>query len=252
MNKPVTITFLANAGLLLQYDGHALLLDALQKSEATPFSPLPAALEGELFRGGTPLSDADALLFTHLHPDHFSAGLTLQYMERWPRSMLLLPNACGDPCFDAAAAQAGTRLISFPPSAECARFNLTPNISVFAFATRHLGKQYHRVPHICYLLCVGEKNILITGDIDYTFESLHQLDGVPLHAAFVTPLFFSALRRGRFFKGTLEATHICVYHIPFEADDQFQVRRSLHRDLSLWQGQSQVIALKQPCQALTL
>lgn len=57
--------------------------------------------------------------------------------------------------------------------------------------------------------------MLFTADTDYLHETLAQISGTALEAAFVNPLFFQALFDKRLFHGALEAKCICVYHIPF-------------------------------------
>ena len=74
------------------------------------------------------------------------------------------------------------------------------------------------MPHACLLLTLGEKRVLFTADADYTLETFPGLP--PLDAVFVNPLFFRALRTGRFFQGALPARTICVYHVPFPEDDR--------------------------------
>ena len=92
MGKTVTVTLLANAGLLFQYDGYSILLDALQCSEKAPFSPLPPALWQALLSASGRFSRIGALLFTHLHPDHFSVDMTLQYLHRHPVPVVMMPH----------------------------------------------------------------------------------------------------------------------------------------------------------------
>ena len=103
-------------------------------------------------------------------------------------------------------------------------FKVAPQITVRAFRTLHLDKKYERVKHFCYLLTFGEKNILFTADMDYVTEDLSRLKDVRLRAAFINPLFFSVLRRGRFFHGKLNTGRICVYHVPFAEDDEMGMR----------------------------
>ena len=251
MEKTVTVTLLANAGLLVQYNGYSILLDALQRSENAPFSPLPPALWQEMLSASGRFSRVDALLFTHLHPDHFSADMTLQYLRRHPVPVVMMPRDPSVPGAEEAAALAGSHLLTLRAGAPV-RYVLTPEISVLAIPTRHLDKRYHAVPHDCFLLTLGTKNLLVTADVDYTCETLSLLDGVPIDAAFVNPLFFSALLSNRFFKGELHAKQLCVYHIPFAADDTMNMRSSVFLHAPRWDKPSRVTVLSEPLQQLIL
>ena len=122
---------------------------------------------------------------------------------------------------------------------------------MLAIPTRHLDKRYYAVPHACLLLSFGAKSLLVTADVDYTCEALSLLDGVPLDAAFVNPLFFSALLSNLFFKGELHPEHLCVYHIPFASDDTMRMRPSVFLHASRWDKPSRVAVLSEPMQQLS-
>ena len=130
---------------------------------------------------------------------------------------------------------------------------ITPEITVRAFRTLHLDKKFENVEHFCYLITFGDKNILFTADIDYVTEDLARLRGIRLDAAFINPLFFGALRRGRFFRGKLDANRILVYHVPFAEDDTMGMRAILEQDMAAWpKERAWVTALTEPFQTLRL
>ena len=251
MDNEISITLLANAGLLIQYNSFTILLDALQKSENTPFSPLPPTLWQGILRGGSQFPRVDALLFTHLHPDHFCAEMTLHYLKQHAAPLVMMPNDLTVFGADAVISQAGSHLIPLANDTPV-RYVLTPEIAVLAIPTRHLDKLYYDVPHYCYLLSFGTKNVLITADIDYTYETLSMLDGILLDAVFVNPLFFSALSSNHFFKGKLNAKNICVYHIPFAPDDKLNMRSSIETKVARLQGQTPIVILDQPLQQVAI
>lgn len=252
MDDPIVVTLLANAGLLLQYRGCTLLLDALQESENVPFSGLPREIWYEILSGDTHFSQVDALLFTHLHPDHFSDDMTLQYLKQHSKPRIFLPEDSFAEGFEAIKEESYGRSVLLSHETDFKEYPVSPDITVRAFQTRHLGKKYDQVPHFCYLISFGKKNVLFSADIDYTIETLSQLDGIPLYGAFVNPLFFRALCANRFFKGKLCAEQLCVYHIPFEYDDQWGIRHTVQRDLVLWNRTGCAVALTDPLQKIAL
>ena len=78
MSEALRVTLLANAGLLLEYEGTTLLIDGIFHSRDVPFSSLPQDVWQKLLRGDAPFGNIDYLLFTHHHPDHFSAAMTVE------------------------------------------------------------------------------------------------------------------------------------------------------------------------------
>lgn len=70
--EPVALTLTANAGTLIEYRGERLLLDGLHDSRDHAFSRVPPEMLEDITAGRGVFHNIRALVFTHLHPDHFS------------------------------------------------------------------------------------------------------------------------------------------------------------------------------------
>lgn len=251
MSDTLRVTLLANAGLLLEYEGTTLLLDGIFHSRDVPFSSLPEDVWQKLLGREAPFGHVDYLLFTHHHPDHFSAGMTFEYLEHNPIKGVFLPDAeeLEESGLMRGLRAHGTPCALLSDQTNHAIYRVAPNITVRAFRTLHLDKAFESVRHYCYLITFGEKRVLFTADVNYPEETLAQTHGAPLHAAFVNPLFFSALSHHRFFKGKLNAEHLCVYHVPFPEDDAYGMGTMLSREVT---DRSDLTVLRQPYQTIEL
>lgn len=255
MDKTLRVTLVANAGLLLEYHGTTLLLDGIYGKEGHPFSNLSPQVWRQMKEGQAPFDKVDFLLFTHAHPDHFSPEMTLEYLRCRPVKGVFAPDTrtvaeSGLPAF---LKEQGTPCALLSEQTDRTGFRVTPDITVRAFRTRHLDKQFEKVRHFCYLITFGEKNILFTSDMDYVTEDLSRLQNIRLDAAFVNPLFFSVLCHGKFFRGKLEAKQLMVYHIPYPEDDTMGMLATLERNLIRWpQDRAKVTALREPFQQVCL
>ena len=69
-------------------------------------------------------------------------------------------------------------------------------MTIKTIPTRHLDRRFYDVPHASILIKLGERNILFTGDADYTMETFGDIP--PLHAVFLNPLFFYRLKISTF------------------------------------------------------
>ena len=69
------ITLVSNCGLVLEQDGSALLLDALNKQYRCYYG-LPPEAFANMLAGKPPYDAVCGILFTHAHPDHYSASRT--------------------------------------------------------------------------------------------------------------------------------------------------------------------------------
>lgn len=253
MDDLLRVTLLANAGVLLRYGGRTLLLDGIQSGDNMPFSALPSQLWQEMLCGSHLFSHIDGLLFSHLHPDHFSCSMTAQYLRLHHNVPLFMPaEPLAEECLKTANYKSEYAVL-LAEHTEGQAFRLSPEITVQAFRTKHLDRQFYHVPHFCYLISFGRKHVLFTADVDYTTERLAQAADIPLHAVFVNPLFFHALSEGSFFRGALRANHICVYHIPFAPDDQWAARPLVKRDQMTWDRRKGILhTLTEPLQELIL
>ncbi len=255
MGRTLRVTLVANAGLLLEYDGTTLLLDGIYGREGHPFSNLPDKAWQRMLNAEHPFEKIDYLLFTHAHPDHFSPEMTLEFLERRRVKGVFLPDtrSVRESGLIERLTQSGTPAVPLSGTTDHASYQIEPEISVHAFLTPHLDKKFAHVKHFCYLLTFGEKRLLITADADYVHEDFACLGDTRLRAVFVNPLFFSALRTGRFFHGSLNAETVCVYHIPFREDDATGMRGRLAHAYALWGTERpDALLLSEPFERLTL
>lgn len=236
METTLRVTLIANAGLLLQYHGCTLMLDGIYGGEGHPFSCLSPAVWQEMLQGKPPFEKIDYLLFSHAHPDHFSASMVREFLEHRSVKGMFMPDGrtVEKSGLVEYLKESGTQCVLLSKATDHAAYRIEPDITVQAFSTRHLDKKFQNVHHVCYLITFGEKKILFTADVDYTQETFDAIRQIPLRAVFVNPLFFSVLRRGRFFRGTLNTQSICIYHVPFSGDDKMRMRPVLAHDLVEW------------------
>ena len=101
------ITLVSSCGLVLEQDGSALLIDALNKQFRCYYG-LPPEVFAKMLAGD--------VLFTHAHPDHYSASRTEQ-----------LRAACGAPVFLLQPNTPERLMMQLGPfTVECSRFPHIP------------------------------------------------------------------------------------------------------------------------------
>ena len=250
MENMVRATLISNAGLLLVYRGVKLLVDAIYHT-TDPFSNPPPAVWSAMLAGEPPFDGVDTLLFTHDHPDHFSPERLMQYLRYRTVRQVVLP-VMEPQHWEILQPFLEERRIQWTlltARMQTADFQIPGGTVIRPYFTRHIDKAFWNVPHSCYVISFGEKHVLLTADVDYTIETFEQISRVYINAAFVNPLFFNALQTGTFFEGTLQPDLLCVYHIPFQEDDRWQIRSMLSHNLHRWnQEQGKVAILSEPYQ----
>ena len=236
MDRALRVTLVANAGLLLEFDGVRILMDAIYGRKGHPFSNLRPEMWEELLAGEPPFDHIDYLFFTHRHPDHFTPRMVLEYLKVRHVRGVFMPQCeeaerCGLTGF---LKEHHIPCVELSPLTNRASFRIEPRIVVRPIQTWHLDEQFRGVPHFCFLINFGGRQVLFTADADYVHERFEQLSGTFLSAVFINPLFFNAIRSGHFFRGQFNTARYCIYHIPFSGEDSLKMRDSLARDVLRW------------------
>lgn len=235
MQESVKVTFLANAGVLLEYRGVKLLIDGIYDERGHCFSNLSAEQWEDLKAGKGAFAQIDYLLFTHGHGDHFSPRRVLEYLEQQRPKAIFLPMR-GSVELNLLRKKIEEKKIPcvLLDASTCKNTVFRPkeDIHIRVLPTRHLDRIYWDVPHFCYFLELGEKKLLFTADVDFTWESFPQLRDVKLDAVFVNPLLMHS-KEGRklLTEGALRAKWRIVYHIPFLGEDQMGIRALAEQQL---------------------
>lgn len=251
---PIRVTLLANAGVLLQYRGIALLLDGIFGKRDNPFSELPEGCWQAMLREEPPLARLDYLLFSHYHPDHFAPEMVRELLEHRTVKGLFYPED-GAPQVRSLSdwlRQWGVPCVLLSHRTDRAVVQIEPDISVQAFIVPHLGEEYRAVPHVCYLLCFDGRRVLFTADSDYLHEDFSRLAATPLEAVFLNPLFYQAYYDERLFHGHFDTDTLCVYHVPFREDDRMHMRDMAWRMPRAAEEHLRVLPLTEPMQQIEL
>ena len=104
----MTITLLCSCGLAIASGGQTLLIDALTES-CPPFYQTPEETRRQILQAEGTFSHVCGLLFTHLHPDHFSRADAECFEALHPATRVFIPKGKGD---DEICLQAGAFSVS--------------------------------------------------------------------------------------------------------------------------------------------
>lgn len=77
----LTVTYVANEGVLLEGGGYKILVDALFGPGIAPYATIPAEMRPALEGGQPPFDGVDLVLATHYHADHFDAATVLRFLQ---------------------------------------------------------------------------------------------------------------------------------------------------------------------------
>jgi len=88
---PTKTTYLGNEGIMVS-DGHTrILFDPLFPNGFGTYQMVPEDMRDAIMAGEAPYHDVDAIFISHMHPDHFSVGEIIAYLEAHERVQLYAP-----------------------------------------------------------------------------------------------------------------------------------------------------------------
>jgi L-ascorbate metabolism protein UlaG (beta-lactamase superfamily) len=241
----------------MEWAGFRLAIDALHERQPGPFSGLPPETIAQIRQGvSNPLGELDALLFTHAHGDHFSAGLTEQFLSQTPIGQLWIPRAGLQQSkglasivqhsarqlfvLDAASHPSPQRALLVSQSQAAGGTGTSSSeqvsVSIEAFRLIHAGKAYADVEHYGFLMTIGGRRMLFAGDGTAEPEAYeHILAGRSLDLAVLNPLFVHLLAGRRLIQTVLQPNKILINHIPFAEEDPEGLREQVRCDLERYQ-----------------
>jgi L-ascorbate metabolism protein UlaG (beta-lactamase superfamily) len=89
---PLTVTYVANAGFMVECGDEKILIDALFGGWESPwyFSP-PDSIVQLMSAAQAPFDEVDLIAVTHAHRDHFSAEIVMSYLQHNRQAELVCP-----------------------------------------------------------------------------------------------------------------------------------------------------------------
>jgi len=169
----VTVTFLANEGVMLSAAGKKVLIDALFLKYETGYAVPAATTRAALEAARPPFDGVDLILVTHRHGDHFHPAPVAAHMRANPRATLLTSRQVIDSLRARVAPGdlAGPRIMARTPAPGARRREAVGGIVVELLGLPHGGRRHRAVEHIGYVVELGGRRVLHVGDTDFTEET---------------------------------------------------------------------------------
>jgi L-ascorbate metabolism protein UlaG (beta-lactamase superfamily) len=172
----VTVTFLANEGVLLASGTQKVLIDALYdpyKTYGLPHDSTRLALRG----ARAPFDDVDLVLVTHWHGDHFGAAPVTDHLLANRRATLLASDQVIDSLRRYSPAReipAGRTLGRVVGSGERRR-EVVNGVPVEVLGVSHGDGRHRDVQHRGFVVEIGGRRVLHLGDTFFSEQEFAKL-----------------------------------------------------------------------------
>jgi L-ascorbate metabolism protein UlaG (beta-lactamase superfamily) len=165
----VTITFLANEGVMLSSGSRKVLVDALFERYGDGFAVPADSTRAALTRAHAPFDSVALVLVTHRHGDHFHPAPVAAHLRANPRATLLTSRQVIDSLRQHAPARdlPASRLVARTTAPGTRRREVVNGVAVELLGLPHTGRWRQRgVEHLGYVVELGGRRVLHVGDTD--------------------------------------------------------------------------------------
>ncbi len=199
---PLTVTYIANEGFLIESAGKKILIDALFGGWQSDWCDVPSDSLLQLITSAhPPFDNIDLIVVTHAHSDHFNADITAAHLKHNSRGILVctpraaellaatepyadirerirVVNAPGDSAVSMEISEIGLRVL---PTGHGAYWETDPASGTAVDRHRH-------VQHLEFVVTIGEHVLFHCGDASMIDEGIYRSMGLgekPINLAFI-------------------------------------------------------------------
>ena len=232
----ISVTLSANAGVVIDFAGHRVWVDALHDQKVNGFSAVSIDLQEQMMKSSA-FSNPECICYTHCHPDHFSQELTASAKALWPEAALYLPEQVFPEQILVQGQSASYR---------------EGELNLHFVRLPHEGAQYAGCIHYGILLSLAGKNVLIPGDCQVAADALAQaVKDIPIDLALLNFPWLTLKKGHTFFREVLRPKKTLLYHLPFAEDDTNGFRQAAEKSL-IRENVGEVQLLWNPLQTIVL
>jgi L-ascorbate metabolism protein UlaG (beta-lactamase superfamily) len=217
-SQRVTITYIANEGVLLSSGDKQVLIDGLHREYKPDYSFPPKTLLNALETAQPPYNEIDLVLVSHLHLDHFHPESIGLHLKNNPRALLVSSDQIADGVkkdyAGSAAVEKQVRRVT--PEWKTKTPFTASGINLQVLGLKHGGAHFSWIQNLGYLIEINGKKFLHIGDADMTAEnfSSFRLNEERIDVAFI-PYWYLLSESGRsLVREQFNPKQVIAVHVP--------------------------------------
>jgi L-ascorbate metabolism protein UlaG (beta-lactamase superfamily) len=210
----LTITYLANEGVMLSSGGTTVLIDALFGDGLRGYGVVSPARRERLERAQPPFERIAAILATHTHRDHFDPRAVARHLAANPQTLFVSTAEAMEALRGTAATSATARLhpVVLAPG-ERQRVTSAGSATIWALGLPHGPDQ---PANLGFVVDIGGRRVLHVGDSEphaNQFTAL-RLSELGIDVALLTTAYLAAPERRDLVRQFIQPAEIGVIHVP--------------------------------------
>lgn len=223
MNHFCKLTYVSNAGVMLQCNDNKILIDGLCNSMPPIYKNPSNEVKELMISRVNPFDNIDALLFTHNHTDHFDAESTARLLKNNKDMFMIAPHKVVMEIKQRLPYDERNRMIKLDDSLRRIEDININGINIQSISMLHDGKEYEKVGNLAYLVDMGGKRVLHVGDAKPIEENYRYLDFANKNIdLLIAPFPYIGLPSARqVIEKYIKPRKIAVVHLPYRELDSY-------------------------------
>lgn len=255
MEQSLKLTYVSNAGVMLQCNGNKVLIDGMCSSKLPIYKNTPLEVKELMISGAYPYDKMDTLLFTHIHSDHFDAESTACLLRNNKDTLLLAPQNVVTEVKERLPYYACNRLTAVDDRlGKTEAFNIN-GIMIQSISMLHEGKEYENVCNLAYLVDIGGKKVLHVGDAKPAVENYRYMNFINMNIdLLIAPFPYIGLPSARqVIEKHIKPKRIAVVHMPHrELDSGGWIAATMKSYTRIKESFTETVILEKPGEYLNL
>ena len=162
----IVVTYIANAGFLIEIDDFKVVIDGFFNQGLNRFEIPDSVALNKLSQNESPFHDLDLILVTHSHADHFNDSLVFTHMINNKKAVLVCPNQVNmimkKDSFSYSLIKNRIRIIT-PDTDSFIKANID-SVELITCRLWHGKKQNKNIENVAFILTYKNKTIFHSGD----------------------------------------------------------------------------------------
>ncbi len=219
----VQITYIANAGVLIESEEIKILIDGLHRPYREEYRSLDARNRQKIEHALPPFENIDLILITHIHGDHFHPLSVAGYLENSPSTYLVASKQTIDSIRSnySDLKKIKDRIIIAGPTTSIPDTITIRDVKLTAYDLAHSGTRFSWIRNIGFLIHVHGNSFFHPGDAgwDPVNFALLALRSQQINYAFIPDWYFLYDQGQMIINQIIRAEQLFAIHINTQDED---------------------------------